>query len=577
MKKKLSVLLAFVLLFCAVCPAFAAENAADMPAAEGEVVILVPGVVESMLIFDGGENAGRRFFDPAGDWLKNRDNLMGLIRGALLAMFLGRNDRLDSSLLALNAAAVGGLAMNPDGTSKYPIRTYISGAEESSMAALMANGTWKHVDFGAMLGLTLAEQAGADNVFVFCYDWRLGSTQLAGQLRDFIGEVRALTGKTKVNLYGNSYGCQVIGKYLMDHSGEGAVSRVVFNAPAWTGTPLFKALMAQKEEDLVLNLTDGADLLMHFLMYEYDFTPVIRLFPKRLARHAMFVLVKKTIDDALLYAPGLWCCCAAADYEEMKALLLDPVRNAALIEITDEAQYGIMSHVPDMLRQAEADGVRVAITMSDGLRLFAGENICGDGVVDAASASGGEAVPFGRAFSPARAGAHVSPTNALDLTNAYLPDRTWVTSGQSHGQTYWDDYTAALIPKLLLTDELETVFSDPAFPQFADSMSPGCDVVLRLTDTAAKILDPGAGKVQAEITNLSEQNTVYLTGVTVCGLPYVAGIAVAALKPGETARVTLFPLHGEAGPCYGTITVHYFKTGLLPQEKSRVEAFRIGA
>lgn len=571
MKKLLAFVLALMLAFSALLPAFAEGAQTD----EKQAVIIVPGVIESMLFFGDGPNGSRRFFDPAGDFIRNSDNVKALVLAALKALFFFRYDSLNEQLRLLNDAAVGGLAMNPDGTSVNDMRVSATEPADCSYAALQESGNWKHVDYGAMIAVDLAEQIGAENVFVFNYDWRLGSTEHAERLRSFISGVKELTGAEKVSLYGNSYGCQVVAKYLYDYASEGNVARAVFNAPAWQGTPIFKALMVQSQDELVFNIIDGSRTLLRFLMLDYDFEPLMKLIPERLSKRAMFTLIDNTIDKYLLYSPGLWCCCAKDDYEEMKALLLDEERDAAFIAKVDEAQYGIMSHIPEMLGRAQDAGVAVAVTMNDGTRLFAGKNINGDGVVDTVSASGGEAVPFGETFADGRTGPHVSPSDDLDLTNAYLPDRTWVVSGQTHGQTHWDDATQALIPKLLLTDELETVFSDPSFPQFIDSHCPAFDVSIRLTDGADKTLSPAKGKITAQIRNDSGHD-VLLNGVTVCGLPYIASPVLGKLAPGETKEFTLTPLSKDASPKYGRIAVSYFDTGVLPYAKTRAQAFRIG-
>lgn len=572
MKKILAVALSLVFLLTAAIPAFAV----DTPSRQKQVAIIVPGVIESNLLINEEPNFSRRFYDPAADLLRNTDIIKDMAVAVMKALFLLQYDSLDEVTCRFIDAGLGVLAMNPDGTSAHSIRPVVSGADECSLAAMQASGKWEDVDYGAMIALELAEHIGAENVFVFCYDWRLGSTELADGLRDFIADVKRAAGVEKVNLYGNSYGCQVVAKYLYEYGGGSDVDNVVFNAPAWTGTSIFKGLMADSKADIEFNIEAGARVLLRFFGTELTLEHLTKLIPNRIVKHVAYTALQHTMNEYLLYSPGLWSCCSTRDYEEMKAKLLDPEKDAAFIALVDEAQYGIMSHIPEMLQKAQNDGISVAITMSDGTPLFAGRNINGDGVVDVESASGGQGVPFGCTFTDGRTGVHVSPNNTLDLTNGFLPDRTWVTTGQIHGQSYWDDTTRELIPKLLLTDEIQSVFSDPAFPQFLDTHCPADDVSIRMIGSADKTLHPADGKVKVILRNDSEQSSVFIAGVTVSGLPYIASPTVGLLKPGETRTVTLTPLSKDASPKYGSIQIHYFDNGMLPLGKSRTQAFKIG-
>ncbi len=569
MKRIIAVVLSFILLAAAVLPVFAQGDT------EKQVAIVVPGVMESLLYDDEGPNAGYTFFHPAGGIIRDKDKIKGFLFGILKALFLYKYDTLDEALIELGDVALGGLAMNPDGTSVNKLSPRVTSAAESSLAAMQESGAWEDVNQGAMITLTLAEKIGAENVFVFLYDWRLGPMELAGKLDDFVADVREITGADKVNIYSNSYGAQVVSTYLYKLGGCGSVDRVVFNAPAWQGTSVCKILTAESREEMHLNLMDGLHFLMRIFMLDFDLEPIVRLVPQRLADEIFFTLAKNLLNKYMLYMPAFWCCAATGDYDDLKSALLDPERDADFIAKNDEIQYGVMSRIPEMLDYVQAQGVTVAITAYDGNRLFVGGEINGDYVVDIANAAGGEALPLGETFADGRTGRYISPSGGLDLTDGLLPDRTWVITGQAHGQTYWDDVTNTLIPKLLLTDEIETVFSSPEFPQFMDSRCPAMDVSLLPESRVGKTLDPAEGEVRAVIRNESDAN-VLLTGVTVCGLPYKAGPVLGKLKPGESKVITLTPTAGSAEPGYGSIKVCYIDTGILPQKESRSFAFRVG-
>ncbi len=569
MKRIIAIVLSFILLAALVLPAFAEGDT------EKQVAIVVPGVMETVLFFDETPDLHTRYFDAAKDYIRDVGNIKNLLFGLLKAFFLFKYDKLDEALVELNDVALGDLDMNPDGTSVRNLCPIASGAADSSLSALKKSGEWKHVDQGAMFTLTLGEQLGDENIFVFLYDWRLNPFDLAGQLDAFIDEAKEITGVDKVNIYSNSYGAQVVSTYLYSLEGCENIDRVVFNAPAWQGTSVPGLLTAQSKEDMKFNIIDGLHFVMRLMMFDYDLEPMVRLIPKRIADEVFFTLAQRTLNAHMLYMPAFWCCCTAEDYEDLKEKLLDPVRDADFIARNDEVQYGVMARIPEILDYIQAQGVTVAVTAYDGSNLFIGDRINGDYVVDIEKAAGGEVLPLGETFTDGRTGKYISPSGGLDLTNGLLPDRTWVITGQAHGQTYWDGVTNTLIPKLLLTDEIGSVFSSPEFPQFMDSRCPAMDISLLLENRVEKTLDPAEGAVKAVIRNESDAN-ILLTGVTVSGLPYKAGPVLGTLKPGESKIITLTPTADSAEPGYGSIKVCYIDTGILPQKESRSFSFRVG-
>ena len=532
MKKLVAVFLALVTVFSFLTPA-AAASMPGKPPENTQAAIIVPGVIETMLMTDPTGGKENRFYAP----LLHLD--ASVIRdfsvGAFKALFFYDYDTLTDAALKITDAAIGNFSMEPDGTSTYELYTPVSGAEESSYAAMTESGKWADVWYGAQIAPALAEKIGGGNVFVFTYDWRLGSPTITERFAAFLAEVKATVGCDKVNVYCDSYGCQVVSSYLYTHGYED-IARIVFDSPAWTGTRLFKCLMADNEEDLYFHLADGAEVLLDFLTIETDLRPLLNLLPDRIVQHVACEIIKHAMDSILRTAPGLWCCCSINDYEGMKAKMLDPVENAAVIAEVDKAQYGVMRHVPEILAAAEEAGIKMAVIMNEGAPLMAGDKINSDGVIDAAGGSGGTCLPLGETFTDGRNGPHVSPANDYDLTDAFLPDRTWVFYGQLHGQSAWEDEASELVTQLMLTDGPETVFSDPRFPQFSDSHCPSYDVSLRLTDRGGCVL-----------------------------------------RPGETKTVTLTPKDGAYESAFGKIEISYIEFEYLPLTKTRTQYFRTAA
>ena len=555
-------------------PRFLFKKSAPPPAAPPvpgatQAVVIVPGVIESMLLLEKGTERERPFYQEALSLLPRR--VGGFLAGAAQAVVFRRYDRLRELAGDLADAAFGALYRRPDGSSLHELRPMIDGAAESSYGAVLAAGKWQGVGYGARMAMALAPRVGGDGVFVFCYDWRRGVVDVAEDLRRFLAEVKALTGGKELSLCGCSYGCQVIAQYL--YAGGEKPARIVFNAPAWQGTTLFRELQQTDKSRFFFNAPAAARVLTRFAGWELDLEPFARLLPQRLVNEFAYAMVRRSLGGGLLYCPGLWSCCAVGDYEEMKRTLLDPTQSAGLIAETDAAHYGVMRHLPEILSQARQAGVGLWVIMNDGTPLMAGRGRDGDGVIDAAAGSGGVCLPEGQT-AKAGPGRRVSPTGRYDLTEAFLPDRTWVIRGQVHGQSWWDDASCGLIADLLLTGRPETVDSDPARPQFLETRCPADGVSLRFPGGASCLLDPAKGPVACVIRNDSPRKRVLALSVRVDGVPYRVSGARGLLAPGQTLPVTLTPTGKAAEPRCGSVAIRYLKSDPLPLLHTRVIALR---
>ena len=281
-----------------------------------------------------------------------------------------------------------------------------------------------------------------------------------------------------------------------------------------------------------------------------------------------------------------------------------------------------MRQIPQILAKAQQAGVAMWAIMNDGTPLMAGCGEDGDGVIDASTGSGGACAPTERSpESGERSGSrpplpvcrgrrdadvkkqgamrsapneqcdyvsevrsklplpvqndskYVSPAGNYDLSGGLLPDRTWVVTGQVHGQSYWDDATRDLIADLLLTGQPETADSNPAYPRFLDSHCPADGVSLRLTGRADKTLRPAEGPRKAMLRNDSEKKTVLVLSVTVIGLPWRISPVCGLLGPGAAVPVTLTPTGTPDGTARGVIRIRYIKSDPLPLVHSREQAF----
>ena len=561
MKKLLSLLLVLTMLFSASLPALA-ENEREY-----DPVVIVPGLMESILVTDRGTPEEARFFENVKGEVKA--NLLKLILGVMLAMFFGKYDVLVSATTTISDFSMRKLAMNPDGTSVWPLTPYETEADRCTLEALKANGAWEHMDYGAQHADAIAEKIGADRVFVFDYDWRLGADDLAERLYGFIADVKTLTGTDKVDVYANSYGCQVLAQYLYVYGGAENIDNLVMNCPAFAGTTLFTDLLSATEKDLDIDYKAATSFMLRLFRFELDLENIVWMLPDRIARRVVYPCIADITLRYLGSAPGLWGCCPTEDYEEMKALLLDPVANAAVIEKSDAIHAGVMSHIREILDAARTAGVDVSIVAGAGTQLMSGNRVDGDATVDTVHATGGKAAKLGETLPDDPDSIHRSPYGTLDVTDGYLPDNTWVVQGMAHGQSAWDQETQQLVLKLLMTHDLPDVYADTMFPQFTDAHCPKDNVSLFFPGTGASVLKASEGEIKASVRNNSEQNTITVTGITVAGGSYLAKGAVGKLAPGESREFTFVPIKPLKDVKTAKVTVYYVEVPAIKIAKSR--------
>ena len=576
MKKALSVCLCAALVLGAIPLAHAA---AAKPEPSGCPVVLMPGLLENKLIRDKGEKTEKSIWFPFG-----RAVTVGLRNIVNIIRYLAFNDVEGIRTLAPKIVydVVEPLRMNPDGTSYYNVSPVVSTAEESSYNALKKAHKLVQVTYGTTLLKDVAKIVGGDRAFVFQYDWRMSAIDVADELHAFLQDVKRMTGSDKVNISGTSFGSEVLLCYLEKYGKERDLHHVLMNSPAYGGSSIFLEMLSTDDPSHI-NYEDVLKMLLCNYGVEAELGYLLNILPEGEVDLIFQSVTDEYIKPYLLPSVGLWGCCATKDYETAKALFLDPVENAKMIEKTD-AQQAVMARAGEILRGAERYGTKIYAIMNEGSLLVTSHD-SGDVLVDGASGTGGVCLPIGEhfddAYVPERvvcqnpAHDHVSYTGSIDLTNAYLPESTWVFYGQMHGQNYWDERAKELTIKILTTEDIRDVYSDPAFPQFSETGATVSDVSLTLQGSPESVLRPADGAVTAVLKNHSRFHAMHVKAIDVDGLPYTVSRANVLLLPGEEKTVILSPTGKTADHRYGSITLQYDEIPNLKLHKTRTQFFRL--
>lgn len=201
-----------------------------------------------------------------------------------------------------------------------------------------------------------------------------------------------------------------------------------------------------------------------------------------------------------------------------------------------------MPKLSETFAECRARGTQASIICGTGSQLALGGDINGDVVLPASGVSGALTAPLGERFPDGYTGAgtacndpehyHISPSMEMDASTAYLPENTWFVEGHYHGQYFYEEYTRSLVTKLLLTDDIKDVYSDPDYPQFTSSNNSYRTVRLSFDSSGGAYLTGGDKALVVE--NLSTNNYIKVLSVVADGVELkFSAITSAPIAPGE--------------------------------------------
>ncbi len=569
MKKIISIVLCAVIIIssCGIL-AFAKEKD-DTP------VILVPGFLQPyMYIESEGDAEDEYLWLPMKEKIFKRiiDDMPNFIR-SIVGLLYGDVENFGVTLGGGAYAVAEKMRCNPDGTSVYPVVHYNNDPAESNAANLKKivdrEAERKNILFEDFIDYTVANgYAELENIFVFEYDSRFDSITLADELREFIKEVKEYTGSDKVNLFTVSYGGLVAATYLYYYMNDSDVAKAVLNVPPLQGTDFPDRLFRQNVDLPLYTLVDfvesvlgtGTEIAKIFKSVDGDFLDTVM----NGASGGML--------DVVRYWSSLYALTSTEYYEEMKKDFLDPVESKEIIERNDIIHYDIMPSMSKTFEKCEKKGIDVSIIACTGSDICLGGDLNGDILVPAYSATGATVAKKGERFADGYEGVktacknpahnHVSPSMEVDASSAYLPEKTWFIEDSYHAMFELEEYVISLSAKLLFTDELKDVHSDPAYPQFEYSNNPHQGIHAKFNNSASGYASSDDTALIVE--NVYERNAVKILSVKANGMELeFKALSSKALLPGESIEI---PFNGnipEVDATRSEIVIEYVKVGIV--------------
>lgn len=569
-------IISFLICFAVICTSCAiAVNAETRTDPSEYPVILVPGYSSSQL-YNADTNEHVWGLDMNGIVSMVLENI-ALVGRSLGAMTVGNSDLIAKTVGEAIIELVGQLECNPDGTSKYNIKEYYSDAEDSNITALEADHPEGEFRAESYICNKIAKVVGKDNVFQFSCDFRMGSEFCATELRDYVASVKEYTGSDKVNIIAVSHGGQTTSTYLTLYGQyTDDIANAVLTVPAIGGAgfaydPLNE--IVDLDEECILRFVEHGNLI------EEDFDWLLKAnqlgfldeICEKIDRYAMQVIG---------YWGSMWDFVPTDKYEEIKAKRLNENDNARLIEISDRYHYEILPKVADALNACREKGMNISIIAGTGNSIVTGLHVNSDGIIPTDCSTGATCAPLGSRFSDGYTQINecggkykVSPAMDIDASTCFLPDNTWFVEGLFHGMTFLDDYARDLSLKLLLTDDISDVYSDPEYPQFHGTTNVSSSVYFEFKGCTPGYIDSNATSLY--IKNICEKSNITVTGIVADNYDFGFRLSpFKTLKPGESIEVPFIHSVPQVSKKAVYITVCYTTNTITPAGY-RTEGFTI--
>ena len=561
MKKVISIILSIVLIISCCIPAFANEK-------KQNPTILISGFLCSQLYLNYGEENEERIWKLDMSKVTDRisDDLPRFLT-TLAGLFVGKTDEFGATVGDGAATILDALRCNPDGSSAYPLTHYPNDPATSNLAYMYANGLEDKL-YETNFCKHLSEQTDPNQIYCFQYDSRFDAITIAEQLNEFIKEVKAYTGADKVNIFALSFGGLISSTYLALYGEQNDLDRLVMSVPAIGGTNIPDRVFRGNVDFPI------GTLIQFFETILFNEGNIARMFET-----AEFETLNKIIESAadgisstLLYWGSMWSLCSTDLYEDLKKDFLDPVESKNIIEKNDRLHYEIRPSFPEVFKKFRANGGSVSILCATGSTLATGSEYNSDLVLPVYTVSGATCSPLGQRFADGYTGVgtscsnpehnHVSPSMEIDASSAYLPENTWFIEDQYHGQYYYEEYTRSLVTKLLLTDDIKDVHSDPDYPQFEYSNNPYRTLHAKFNNSLTGYLSDKDTSVIIE--NLSTECYIRILSVSVAGTELDFDISGSGIiKPGEETEIYFSGNIPDVGATASQLTVSYIKLGSM--------------
>ncbi len=471
MKKFIGVILAFIIVFSSVLPAFAEaehnpETCADVP------VLVIRGMDFGGLYTDVGTDS-----QEAAIRADAKEIVALAFKGILRSMLRLSFDPFMESVADVASGIFEYIKMNPDGTSKHN-----TGAIQYPLAAENYEGFVNGVDSEYGMIRAMIEEIG-DHAYYFNYDWRIDPFVVADEINATVERMVAETGHDKVNIACCSMGGVMTMAYLTEY-GYDRVNRVCFMSSTFCGGQVASDLLAGQLEigaDTLYNIAaDGTkDIpVVGFLIKALNYLGVFKLASKLaglITDNYVDMVSDKVLNPVFGGTLTFWALVQPEDRQgAIDFIMKGKPENYPDLYPKIQALWAMMDGRNALLDEMLENGVQIAVVAhydTPLIPVYEGASMNGDGILETYQMSGYATVaPYGKTLGDDYVAAnpeYLSPDRVVDLSTAILPEYTYIIKGAPHvGGTYGTDYSDFFV--WLMTYDGEDFYAgvNPDYPRF---------------------------------------------------------------------------------------------------------------
>ncbi|MCC8073153.1 MAG: hypothetical protein LIO62_03390 [Clostridiales bacterium] len=487
MKRLFSLILSLVVLVCSCNIAATAycdenENQSVTP------IVVIPGVGSSALYLDPNTENQSSAISVGGDFVKSLfsthivKNTLDMVIGKDVSAEIWTNklSTLIEPFTVLNytqdGESVGNIGIDCYWTDSLANHTEYLDSRTTAEPAVCK---------------VLCDEVGAENVWLFNYDFREDVIRDAEQLAEFIDGVKEQSGSDKVALVGCSLGTCVLSVYI-DYCGErDDIERAVFLDGAMQGVgmaKLFKQdIIIDKEilldyintlaDDYKGTAADFSSIAKVFGLFDSTVTNVVDFLNEVTNDENIDRFYERVILPIIGNIPSLWECIPYDDFDECVSLMvsngwLDTTSN---LYSTINEYHAVQGRLEDNLKELQKNGVQVAIVCGYGLPgipVTSAYDNTADMLIDTCYAS------FGATTSSSSNPLEnaTSADGLIDTSSCKFEENTWFLKGVQHMEFVYGTDMNDFVGYICTTDtplDIASVEKDSQYTQFMELQTGG--------------------------------------------------------------------------------------------------------
>lgn len=472
MKKIISALLAFAMIFTITVPAFAAESDSTAVASyDGNPVIIVRGIDFAGLTYKNGEKAlnvsAGTIFSALMDGFFG---MLGLKDGqtVLDGVFLAAKEIFEPIACDKDGNTYENVSMKqyPGSMANYPdfVEELPDGGEEGIVK-------------------TAVEKYGAENTYFFTYDWRKTPEQIAEELNGFVETAKNDSGKDKVNIICASMGGMVTTAYFY-YYGADNVDAAVYLSGAQNGTYVcgdaLNGRIVFDGDVLVKFLCDSTDnnIFLKVIINVFDMLGAVD-FIADVANDMVSSSFDRGNDlmlrDSLGTFCGFWALCPDEDYESGIENIFGGHEEEYPVFLEKlEAMKPFVFSTEETLMKAMSSGTKISFVSNYNsclVPVYERANLNGDNVLETELTSNfatvaplGETLP--KSYIEKYDSKYISPDKVIDAATTPFKDNTWFVKDAPHVAADYGTGFSKFTFTLLESETQPTIDMFEDYPQF---------------------------------------------------------------------------------------------------------------